>query len=1384
MATFKLKTKNKIDTDKKPRIYFTCHPDDLGHFKNICEDIFKTHDCIIRYTEDMTESIDENDKEIDLGRNNLFLVPVTRKLLSTPNRTMDEDIPYALKKHIPVLPIMMEAELDSLYEDKFGELQYLYPYSTDISEVPYEEKLKNYLEAVLVSKETANRIRSAFDGYIFLSYRKTDRSYANELMKLIHSDPKCRDIAVWFDEFLIPGESFTENIKKIIDDCKLFTLLVTERLFEKITNRDGTEQDNYVIRVELPLAQMNKKEKGTDIFAIEMEGSNKETLLTLVSDIGNFINSNDKDFQIRLWNMISKFATTANDTPEHNFLIGLAYLDGIDVEVNRDFAVELITKSANDNLPEAMFKLVTMYTDGVGVEPNQDKVKEWSKKLANFYFNDIFSGKLTFINKLFSKRLSNKSKKKILELFSNYNNAYWFETIKAFLVTVDRKLPLDTIKALYKLFLSGEICEYTLFFDACKDMSIHREETQIILVSDILKKSANGTYPPYGPLFWYVPEYKLYKECLFALNDLTKDACFAEMLALTRDVCFIMGGRYTAMSFTSKVSPALLYDAAKGRLSGVRRALCELFYLGSTDYTDGEDVYPRCFNAREAKGFMENGCGILGRMTTPFSDELKLFSHHSYNELNCEHIGLVSCPYKINHIEGVLSVSSRKLSGLILSPSDNTKMEYIAINKRYMNVMYVPENIESFAFDKSGTRNDNWNANTSLLLGVGLLNDKILYFSPCVSLPNEATAKKSYVKPLVEAIREGMFNCCDLLISINIPNGITEIGDCAFERCRSLSTAVISNSVEKIGNGAFRRCNSLTSINIPDSVTEIGASAFYNCSSLVTMKVPGSVKQIDVFAFSDCILLEKVHISKNSGITVISQGTFKKCISLTSINIPNGVEKIDNIAFSGCSSLDFINIPDSVTEIGEYAFRDCCSLRCIRIPDSVAIIGIGAFYNCTKLENIEIPERFKNDVVGIFGSISADIISFKSSNCKKPNPAEHMVVKVPYGTTEIKEEEFEDEIFSLIMLPTTITKIEKYAFKNCISLTSIIIPNNVNFIGIGAFQNCCSLGTINIPSSISKIESYTFDCCKSLSSIIIPANIVKIGIGAFFQCTALISVTFLSRTIPAIEPQTFSNCYSLKLIDIPDSVSYIGPMAFYSCSSLKHVILHQGITKICRSAFANCLSLESIDIPIGVTEIEDEAFCGCSSLKRINIPDSVVLIGRKAFNGCNNLRTIEISEAFKENIAQIFDPESLCFVSCRPLSEISLCAKIERTKYEDVTISYGKTFISAFDIKWAPYVKTITIPKTVKVINNNAFTDCISLTSIEIPESVNEIGKEAFKGCDSLKSVVIPSTVRIIGDRAFIGCSGLTSVRISRKFEDDIKRIFGDIYLNIISYID
>ena len=378
MAKILCRTKGNANPKGKPRVYFTCHPEDFDrYFDKLCEDIFQTHDCAIFYTEDMNAVIGEQDKSTDLESNNLFVVPVTFRLLSQPNRAMDGDIPFALEKHIPVLPFMMERGIDEVYAKKFGELQYLYPYSTDLTEISYEEKLKKYLQSVLISDEMAKRIRDAFDAYIFLSYRKKDRRYANELMRLIHRHPKCRDIAIWYDEFLTPGESFRVNIEKVLTGSKLFTLLVTPNLLEEPGGKP-----NFVMGEEYPAA----RKSGIGILPAEMEETDKTQLSQKFEGIPTCVVPGDEAFQARLLESVSRIATSADDDdPMHNFLIGLAYLEGIDMEVDRQRGLDLITSAAEHNLPEAMEKLFTMYHEGSDVALSYAQSAKWAERLMVYY---------------------------------------------------------------------------------------------------------------------------------------------------------------------------------------------------------------------------------------------------------------------------------------------------------------------------------------------------------------------------------------------------------------------------------------------------------------------------------------------------------------------------------------------------------------------------------------------------------------------------------------------------------------------------------------------------------------------------------------------------------------------------------------------------------------------------------------------------------------------------------------------------------------------------------------------------------------------------------------------------------------------------------------
>lgn len=227
----------------------------------------------------------------------------------------------------------------------------------------------------------------------------------------------------------------------------------------------------------------------------------------------------------------------------------------------------------------------------------------------------------------------------------------------------------------------------------------------------------------------------------------------------------------------------------------------------------------------------------------------------------------------------------------------------------------------------------------------------------------------------VIGIAENAFNGCTELISITLPNSLTNISDSAFYGCRGLTSVVIPNNVTNIGYGAFYNipniayngtatgspwgaksvngyvegwlvysdntkttllgCSSAATgeITIPNSVTSIGRSAFYGCTHLTNVTIPNSVTNIGTDAFLDCAGLNSVSISNS--ITCIEYGVFCGCSGLTSITIPNSVTRIENAAFQGCSALTSITceatIPPSASD---YAFWGVNTSIPVYVPEA------------------------------------------------------------------------------------------------------------------------------------------------------------------------------------------------------------------------------------------------------------------------------------------------------------------------------------------------------------------------------------------------------------------------------------------------------------------
>lgn len=372
MTEFKYFTREKSSPQGKPRVYYTAHPNDFKkYFDEICREILKRENCAVFYLEPEVEIVENEAYEFDLQQMKIMVIPVTGKLLTTKNRTLDFDMPFAIENNIPILPLMLEDGLDTLFSKKIGDLQYLQKNNSDPTVLSFDAKLTKFLDSVIVGDELAKKVRAAFDAYIFLSYRKKDRYLAQKLMKIIHENPFCRDIAIWYDEFLMPGEDFKDEIKDALEKSEFLTLTVTPNLIN---------ENNYVLHTEYPLA----KKMGKKILPVEMLATDSKILFDLYKGIPEIVGNEDHEkLKECLISLLSNIATRENDNDsQHIFLMGLAYLNGIDVEIDHKRALELILASAKAGCEDAIMKLVAMYNHGDGIKHDGQKAIEWQKKLV------------------------------------------------------------------------------------------------------------------------------------------------------------------------------------------------------------------------------------------------------------------------------------------------------------------------------------------------------------------------------------------------------------------------------------------------------------------------------------------------------------------------------------------------------------------------------------------------------------------------------------------------------------------------------------------------------------------------------------------------------------------------------------------------------------------------------------------------------------------------------------------------------------------------------------------------------------------------------------------------------------------------------------------
>ena len=403
--------------------------------------------------------------------------------------------------------------------------------------------------------------------------------------------------------------------------------------------------------------------------------------------------------------------------------------------------------------------------------------------------------------------------------------------------------------------------------------------------------------------------------------------------------------------------------------------------------------------------------------------------------------------------------------------------------------------------------------------GIIYIND-ILY-----KIKGNLKEKEVVVREGTTIVRSHAFEGCRSLVSIDIPNSVTSIGDGAFYGCTGLTSIDIHNSVTSIGRFAFAGCTGLNSIDIPNSVTSIGDGAFYGCTGLTSIDIPNSVTSIGRIAglafgaFNGCTGLTSIDIPNS--VTSIGDGAFKRCTSLASIDIPNSVSKIDEETFYQCFSLRSIDLPDSIISIGPSAFKES-GLEKAHIPCFVDNIGEQAFYGAPI--NEFIVAEFNNRFFSLDGVLFDKRIDWTIPDWISLRDSKEFCRLFSYPPAN-KSQKY-------VVTKETIV-LCSCAFKGACYLEEIILHDYVSvFEGEQTFCDCTSLKEIRIPSRLKHLPSSCFEGCESLEQVYLPERKnLKIEKGTFKRCSSLKGLHFRMETPENIsisedtfEEETFNRC--------------------------------------------------------------------------------------------------------------------------------------------------------------------------------------------------------------------------------------------------------------------
>ena len=411
------------------------------------------------------------------------------------------------------------------------------------------------------------------------------------------------------------------------------------------------------------------------------------------------------------------------------------------------------------------------------------------------------------------------------------------------------------------------------------------------------------------------------------------------------------------------------------------------------------------------------------------------------------------------------------------------------------------------------------------------------------------------IPDFVKMIGKYAFAKCTSLTSIKLSANLVMIQDDAFGNCSSLENVELPSSLKTIGAAAFIRCNKLVSAVIPEGVTRIETNTYYGDSELQYVVIPKTIKFIGGWAFSDATNIKSVYyngtVADWLNITIGEYGGSPMYFSHADMYIydEKGPVTLNGLNYKLLSELV---IPEGVTEIKENQFMGFDGYKVV-FPASLKKVGRNAFYNCDsvlqvfiygKIEEVEMGSIQFTSIYEVYNLGGTDLITLGDIEYGHYCNLSHA------RTTHYSLDDESliwangDFVFggnSKILIGESGISLIKYVGIDKKITLPINFEHNGNVVSNysmhAAFQNNKIIEEVIIPEGITYISIYAFKNCINLKKVTLPNTIRNIEAEAFYNTG--IEEIYLPNGIETVNGSSFTHSSSLRLIFIPSSVTNI-----------------------------------------------------------------------------------------------------------------------------------------------------------------------------------------------------------------------------------------------------